>query len=69
MGRGFPRTSDREPVVLQGRITVVLTSNDLPREALEIARAFIVRGVLCCVLCSKLLERKFREVIDAVVDP
>ena len=69
LGRGFPRASGPEPVVLPYLITIVPTSNDLPCEALEVVRAFIVRGILNRVLGSELLERKVGEVVDTVEDP
>ena len=69
MRRRLPRTSGPKPVVLPGFITVILTSNDLPRETLEVVKAFVIWGVLHGVVCSKLLQREVGEAIDTVNDP
>ena len=67
--RGFPCISDPEPIVLLGLIAVILTSDDLPGETLEIIEAFTIWGVLHNIVCSKLLQHEVEEVVNVVKDP
>ena len=66
--RRFPRTFDPKPVVLPGLVAIIPTSDDLPRETLEVVGALVVRGVLYGVLCSELLQHEVGEEIGTVED-
>ena len=67
--RSFPRSSDPKPVVLLGLVAIISTSDDLPRETLEVVGALVVRGVLYGVLCFELLQHEVGKAIDTVEDP